>query len=314
MSLGNCGAIHTFKEEVIEDTDTYIISRDSLGRTMKLVKGFATIPLPLDHPVHNMEDWKKIKHMYEYDDCRINMAKIEEAKRLQSEGTMILAGIPGGFDMPRQLMGEEEVCYCYYEQPELMEDIMKTITETSLKVLDKITQHIVIDNLTVHEDMAGKSGPLIGPNLIDEWVAPYYKACFDLCHSRGTQLFSQDSDGNMNAVIESFAKAGVNVFYPCEPAAGMDIVKLRQKFGKSIAYKGGIDKHILRQSKDDIRRELEYKMSQQMQEGGVTFALDHRIPNGTPIENYRYYVKTAREILGLEPIEKSQKGWGRMAF
>ena len=51
-----------------------------------------------------------------------------------------------------------------------------------------------------------------------------------------------------------------------------------------------------------------------MQEGGVVFGLDHRIPNGTPIENYRYYVDTAREILGLPQRDLKSKGWARMAF
>ena len=37
-----------------------------------------------------------------------------------------------------------------------------------------------------------------------------------------------------------------------------------------------------------------------------------RIPTGTPIANYRYYVKTAREILGFDPV--GEPGWSRMAF
>jgi hypothetical protein len=40
----------------------------------------------------------------------------------------------------------------------------------------------------------------------------------------------------------------------------------------------------------------------------MCFSLDHRIPNGTPLENYRYYVKTAQEMLG---IDGSEKGWFR---
>ena len=126
-------------------------------------------------------------------------------------------------------------------------------------------------------------------------------------------MFSQDSDGNMEPVMDAFIEAGVNVFYPCEPASGMDIVALRQKYGKTVAFKGGLDKHVLRRSKEEIRRELEYKMQPCMREGMV-FALDHRIPNGTPLENYRYYVRTAREILGLEPLATAEPGWERTAF
>ena len=79
-----------------------------------------------------------------------------------------------------------------------------------------------------------------------------------------------------------------------------------------LAMLGGIDKHVIRRSKEEIRAELEYKLQPAMREGGMVFGLDHRIPNGTPIDNYRYYVRTAREILGLDP--NPEPAWQRMAF
>ena len=118
----------------------------------------------------------------------------------------------------------------------------------------------------------------------------------------------------MNAVIDSFLDCGLNIMYPAEPAAGMDMVELRKKYGKRLAFKGGLDKHILRASKEEIRKELEYKMQPIMREGGVVFGLDHLIPNGTPLENFSYYVDTAREILGLPPRDKNNKTHCRMAF
>jgi len=65
---------------------------------------------------------------------------------------------------------------------------------------------------------------------------------------------------------------------------------------------------VLRQGKNEIRKELEYKFQDLMRGGGTCFGLDHRIPNGTPLENYRYYVRTAQEMLGIDP---SEKGWVR---
>lgn len=93
----------------------------------------------------------------------------------------------------------------------------------------------------------------------------------------------------------------------------MDIVTLRKKYGTKMAFKGGIDKHVLRQDKEAIRKELEYKLQPIMQQGGVVFGLDHRIPNGTPIDNYRYYVKIARELLGKQPVSSSS-AWYEMSF
>jgi hypothetical protein len=32
-------------------------------------------------------------------------------------------------------------------------------------------------------------------------------------------------------------------------------------------------------------------------DGGCVLGLDHRIPNGTPLENYRFYIQRVWEIL-----------------
>lgn len=161
--------------------------------------------------------------------------------------------------------------------------------------------------------MAGKTGPIVGPNIVTEFMQPYYRASWDLVNASGTKLFSQDSDGNINADMDAFIACGVNVFNPCEPAANMDIVALRKKYGRRIAFHGGIDKHVLRRSKEEIRAEIDYKMQDCMMEGGIVFGLDHRIPNGTPLENYIYYVDYARSKLGLEDFRKCEPCWGRMA-
>ena len=115
-------------------------------------------------------------------------------------------------------------------------------------------------------------------------------------------------------VLDAFLDCGVNVMHPFEPAAGMDTVRVRKQYDRRLAMLGGIDKHVLRRSREEIDRELEYKMQPMMQTGGMVFGLDHRIPNGTPLENYRYYVQRGREMLGLPPLTRQEHGWGRMAF
>jgi len=209
----------------------------------------------------------------------------------------VCVGIPGGFDEPRELMGDEAACVAYYEQPELMHDILQTIGETAFTVLEAVSRRAQVDLLYVHEGMAGKSNPLAGPVQIREFIAPYYRRIWNLLHERGARLFDQDSDGNMNPVIDAFLDAGINSMHPMEPAAGMDIVQVREKYGTRLAFYGGIDKHVLRQSKAAIDAELERKIPPMLRTGGCVLALDHHIPNGTPLENYRHYHKRVWEIL-----------------
>ena len=286
--------------EIIEETDEYIIGRDRYGRRVKLIKSVATLPLPLEYPVKSMDDWLAIKHHCEFSDERFGANWEQIARDHLTAGRVVTVGIPGGFDEPRQLMGEEQLCLAYYSQPELVHDILQTIGETAYQVLDRVSAAVQVDMLSVHEDMAGKSGSLAGPRQIEEFIKPYYRKVWDLLRSRGARLFNQDSDGDMNGVIPAFLDAGLNMMHPMEPAANMDIVKIREKYGTRLAFEGGIDKHVLRRSKEEIVAELEHKIPPMVRTGGCVLGLDHRIPNGTPLANYRFYVDRAWEIIDRE--------------
>ncbi|MBE6612208.1 MAG: hypothetical protein E7632_06930 [Ruminococcaceae bacterium] len=306
------GALTDITPRVISDTPDETISIDHMGRTMRLLKKSATLPLPMDHPVATMDDWLKIRHWYAFDERRINKEALLDRRKLWEKGYLTVFGVPGGFDEPRQLLGEEGLCIAYYEEPEMIADMLEVMADTAEKVMERVADVVPIDNLCIHEDMAGKSGPLIGPSLVREFLKPYYNRVWNAAKACGAKIFSQDSDGNMEAVIDAFLECGVTCFYPYEPAAGMDMVKSRREYGKRFTIKGGIDKHALRRDFAAIEAELSYKIAPETLGGGTIFALDHRIPNGVPIENYRYYVNLGREMLGLGPI--SQEGWGRMAF
>jgi len=309
---GECGAVTGQQATVLEDTPEYTITLDEMGRKMKLIKSSASIPLPLDYPVKTMDDWQRIKHWYAFSEERVDRERLMQQKALYEKGYLTIFRVPGGFDEPRQLLGEEGLCFAFYDEPEMIEDMLSTFADTAVKVMERVSDVVPIDNLIIHEDMAGKTGSLIGPNLIEEFLAPYYRKVWDCARSCGATLFSQDSDGNMNAVLDAFLACGVNCSFPCEPAAGMDMVALKKKYGKRLYFKGGIDKHVLRRDPAAIHAELAYKMSAPMLGGGTIFSLDHRIPNGVTLENYKYYVKTGRELLGLPPI--TQEGWEYMAF
>lgn len=283
---------------ILEDTDEYLITRDELGRTMKMPKGLATLALPQSHPVATMDDWLAIKSWYQYDAARMGDGWAETARAHAEAGRVVCVGMPGGFDEPRQLMGEEEICVSYYTQPELLHDMLTTMGDTAVQVLEQVAAAGVhIDLLFVHEDMAGKSGPLAGPNQVQEFIAPYYRRVWDVAQACGARLFDQDSDGDMMPVMEDFLSAGINCMHPMEPAAGMDIVKVRQMYGDRLAFYGGIDKHVMRRSQSEIVAELEHKIPPMLETGGCVLALDHRIPNGTPLANYRFYLDKMWEML-----------------
>ncbi len=296
----DCGRLGKKREKIYQD-DNVIRYIDDLGCLMELQSNYATIPLPLEYPVKTMDDWLKIKPKYQFDESRFAPGWLDECRQAERQGKVIAARIPGGFDEPRQLMGEENLCYACYENPELVHDIIDTISETALRVMERVSDACTVDMLHVHEDMAGKSGPLWGPREIREFIHPYYRRIRDLLFSRGCRIFDQDSDGYMEPVIGAFIEAGVNCMHPCEPAAGMDIVRIRRQWGDKLMLIGGIDKFALTRTKDEIEQELEYKVPAMIHSGGgCILSADHRLPAEVTLENYRFYIRKVWEIISRE--------------
>lgn len=293
----NTGCLSGIAPQFIEETDHHLITRDEMGRTMRMMKGVATLPLPMDYPVRTMDDWRKIKHWYAFSEERLGDGWERMAQEHLIAGRVLTVDIPGGFDEPRQLMGEEALCLAYYDQPEMIHDMLTSMGEMAFRVLERVSRVVQVDMLSVHEDMAGKTGPLIGPTQVKEFIAPYYRRIWEMLAERGARLFDQDSDGDMRRIIPAFLDAGVNCMHPIEPASFMDIVALRAEYGTRLAFYGGIDKHVLRGSREEIVAELEYKIPPLVASGGCVLGLDHRIPNGTPLANYRFYIQKAWEIL-----------------
>ncbi len=312
---GQCGPMGLPPEEVVEETETHRIARDGLGRTMQLDKRTATIALPLDFPVRTMDDWLALKPHYQWRDDRVDQGQIAEARSRRDAGWLVRIGIPGAYDTLRNLMGEEQVAYACIDQPELVHDILDTLRDTAMRVLDRVTAAVRVDQLSVHEDMAGKSGPMFGPAQVRQFMQPYFRPVWDLCASRGVRLFDMDTDGNVNAILDDLLACGLNHMHPMEPAAGMDVVEFRARFGEQLSFNGGLDKFAVVRGPEAIEAELDYKLSPAMiASGGAAFGLDHRIPNGTPLEHYRYYVREARQRLGLPPLSPDRRGWRRMAM
>jgi uroporphyrinogen-III decarboxylase len=219
---------------------------------------------------------------------------------MRDAGYVITATIPGGFDEVRVLMGAEGVLYAPYTHPELVQDILDTTGDTAARTLELVTRDITIDQLFVHEDMAGKGGPLWGPRQVQRFMVPYYRKCWDVVQSRGGRLFNIDSDGDCNAILDSLILGGINMFDPCEPAANMDVVAIRAKYGTRLALEGGIDKFALLEGEEAIDKELERVVPPMVHTGGCVLSLDHRIPNGVTLQGYRYYIRRLQAIIARE--------------
>jgi len=108
------------EEKVLQDSADDLIFRDSMGRTMRLCKGAATIALPLDFPVKGEGDWDRVKPRYQFSEERFSAGWAERARQAREKGALIVSHIVGGYSELRELMGDEEACVSYLTRPDLV--------------------------------------------------------------------------------------------------------------------------------------------------------------------------------------------------
>ena len=128
------------------------------------------------------------------------------------------------------------------------------------------------------------------------WPVGSYKRLADRFAESGVDLFMVDSDGNPEPLIPGLLEAGVAGIHPCEVAAGMDVVRLRETYQRDLRLWCGIDKRVLAKDRPAIEAELQAKVPALIEQGGYIPQIDHSVPPNVSYDNFRFYWDTFRRI------------------
>lgn len=306
--LGWCeGAFDpVFEEALIEDRGDHEVVQDFAGRHVLYFKGKRQgfMPEYIDHPVKDMKTWEEnVKWRLDpqsagrYSDLSERMDK---AKKQAARGVMVQQNMIGGYMFLRSLMGPEDIMYVFYDNPELVHDCMKTWLKLADTVSAKHQEHLTLDEIYLAEDICYNHGPLVSPDMIKEFLFPYYQQLIANIKSRqidkSRKLYVQiDTDGDCVPIITLYKKeVGMDMLDPFEVASGCDVVQVG-KDHPDLIMSGGIDKRVLSENTDTIDRYLEEILPVMRKRGGYIPTCDHGVPPEVPWQNYLHYRKRCVE-------------------
>ena len=308
--LGWCEAafVPAFEEKVLEDRGDHELVRDVAGRHVLFFKGRRSgfMPEYVDHPVKDWQTWEENvkwrldpgtpERSADFDERMANM----EAEAAQ--GMMITANVIGAYMYLRSLIGPVDVLYMFHDAPDLIHDCMKSWFALADHVTACHQEHVTIDELFFGEDICFNHGPLISPDMMREFVLPYYEQLADNIRSRqldpARHLYLHvDTDGDARPVIPIYQEVGMDAMSPFEVASGCDVVEIGRQYPE-LAMFGGIDKRILATTKEKIDRHVEYILPAMRGRGGYIPTCDHGVPEEVSYENYRHYRERCVELGG----------------
>ena len=293
-----------YEERVICEDDKSVTELSDRGVVTRTLKDPDTMSMPeyIEYPVKTRRDWEELKKRYDPSDPgRFPSDWPQRCERWRRDEPVLIfqqSRSPSLFGLVRELLGPERALYAFHDDPELVHDIMEFNAEFLVGLLARVLDQAPVTSIFVWEDMCYRGGPLISPAAFKEFMTPRYRRIVDFARSKGVDMFFVDSDGDVSQLIPLWIEAGINGVYPMEVAAGMDVVKLRREYGRDLLMTGGIDKRVLAKDREAIDRELEAKLPL-VEQGGYIPHLDHAIPHDVPYENFAYYWRRKKALLGI---------------
>jgi hypothetical protein len=292
-----------YKREVLEETDRYQIVRRETGLVVKEFKGDLVYHMPqwLDFPLKTRDDWEnEIKpRLNPYSPTRYPEHWDEKVRMWRQRDYPLTLRMGSVFGWLRNWMGLENIAVALYDDPAWIQEMMDDVVDFCCACGQRALEDVALDYVLLWEDMAYKAGPLISPRMFRRFMLEPYKRLTGFIRDHGVDLIFVDSDGDSELLIPLWIEGGVNGFYPIERAAGMDAVRLRERFGRELRLMGGIDKRAMIAGPQAIDAELA-RVAPLLKEGGFISWCDHHVPPDVSLANYQYYVRRMKEA-SLDP-------------
>jgi len=256
------------------------------------------MPLWLDHPVKNRQDWEEYKKRLDPHHPERWLVKDWDAyaERLSKRDYPLGLDVGSFFGLLREFVGAENLLLLFYDDPQFVEDMMAQMEYLGYEVAQRVLRDVEVDFAFFWEDMAYKGGSMISPQMFREFMMPHYKKITGFLRSKGVDIIMVDSDGDINEIIPLWIESGVNGMWPLEVQAGVDAVEIRKKFGKECILWGNLDKRAMAEGTEAIKEEIDKKVPFLIAEGGYFPGPDHLIPPDVSLQNYMFYLEYLRSF------------------
>lgn len=286
--------------EVIEESEEWIVTKDGAGATFKNWKNRTGVPEHIDFEMNSYEVWKEVykPHLQKWDIRRIDMKKYETflaemnaKKKSAATGGLFL------WELMRSSLGDVQMFETLLDDPDWVMDFNRTYLDFIKDYYKYAFEHYGLpDCVWFYDDLAYGKSLFCSPALLKESFVPFYKEMTDFLHSYNLPVVLH-SCGNVEMALPLIVESGFDALNPMEVKAGCDVVRFAEKYGDKLAFFGGFDVRILENGdKAEIKKEvLRICDAMRRLQVGYSFGTDHSITPRVEYESYAYAVEVFRD-------------------
>ena len=131
------------------------------------------------------------------------------------------------------------VAYYMRKKPEFIHEVMNEYTKTNLEFIKRYAE-AGVDVVFYYDDLGYKGRSMFSLENFRTFMLPYYKKLYQECKKHGMFII-QHSCGYIDKLLPDMVDAGLDCIQALEPAAGVDLVHLKETLGDRVSFMGGMD-------------------------------------------------------------------------
>jgi uroporphyrinogen decarboxylase len=147
----------------------------------------------------------------------------------------------------------------------------------------------LVDVVIEADDLAGQRSLLMSPDTFRSLIKPRHRRLFAFIKEQAPVKLLFHSCGAVRPLIPDLIDVGIDILNPVQiSAAGMDLVELKQEFGRDLVFwGGGVDTQgvLTRGTPEDVAEDVRRNIEALAPGGGFVFAAVHDIQADVPPEN-----------------------------
>lgn len=238
------------------------------------------------------------------DPARVAGLREETAALRASTDYAITADIMcgGPFEQALWTRGYEQFLVDLHWDRPFADKLLGKITDLDIALWDAQLEAIgdLVDVVCQGEDMGMQHGLYISPDVYRRVIKPHHERLFSFIKSKTRAKLFLHSCGSVYSIIPDFIEMGIDALNPVQTAAkDMDLMRLKRKFGRDIAFWGGAFEtqyFLPSATPEEIREHVRRNIEILAPGGGFVFAGTHNITPELPAEKGYAVYAAAKEF------------------
>jgi uroporphyrinogen decarboxylase len=236
---------------------------------------------------------------------------LDRAKMLKENSdffvVMRMAASHGPFQTACDLRGTENFYLDMAMNPDFALALVEKITCFLSGLYRRIMQNagLFFDMIELPgDDYAGNENLIISPRMFRKFIKPSLQRLIVTIKEINPNVkIMFHSDGAITSLISDFIELGIDVLHPLEPLLVTDHKLIKNEFGKSISFLGGIDiTSAMLGSEADVIHEVKQRIHQLAHGGGYILAPSNHLQSDIPPKNVLTLFRFAEKI-GQYPLK-----------